>query len=101
DEQTQMSYRLFVAQAEQTIEGWKWRRHGYTFTQMEGQHADAPAFLMNYHPVDDVADAKAYVTRLRGMAPMFEQLIALAKDQQDRGILPPKFVFPMLIESCR
>jgi len=101
DEQTQMSYRLFVAQAEQTIEGWKWRRHGYTFTQMAGQHADAPAFLMNYHPVDDVADAKAYITRLRGMQPMFDQLIALAKDQEARGILPPKFVFPLLIESCR
>ena len=101
DEQTQMSYRLFVAQAEQTIEGWKWRRHGYVFTQMSGQHADAPAFLMNYHPVDDVADAKAYVTRLRGMAPMFDQLIALSEDQAARGILPPKFVFPLLIESCK
>ena len=103
DEQTQMSYRLFVAQAEHTIEGWKWRRHGYTFSQMEGNglHTDAPAFLINFHPVDDVADAKAYITRLRGMQPMFDQLIAQTEDQAARGIMPPRFVFPLLLDSCR
>ncbi len=101
DEQTQMSYRLFVVQAEQAIEAWKWRRHGYTFNQMSGQHADAPAFLMNYHPVDNVADARAYLARLRAMPVMFAQLSALAEAQAAKGILPPKFVYPMLLESCR
>ncbi|HEY8993172.1 MAG TPA: DUF885 domain-containing protein [Lacunisphaera sp.] len=101
DEQAQMSYRLFVTQAEQTIEGWKWRNHDYVFTQMGGMHTDAPAFLINFHAVDDVADARAYITRLRTMPAMFEPLIARAEAQAAHGILPPKFVFPMLIESCR
>lgn len=101
DAQTQMSYRLFVVQSEQQIEGWKWRNHGYTFSQMGGMHTDAPAFLINFHPIDNVADAKAYIARLRGMPAMFGQLMDTAKVQAEQGILPPKFVFPILIESCR
>jgi uncharacterized protein (DUF885 family) len=101
DEQAKMSYRLFVAQSEQTIEGWKWRNHDYVFTQMGGQHTDAPAFLINFHAVEDVADARAYVARLRAMPVMFDQLIARAEAQAARGILPPKFVYPLLIGSCR
>jgi uncharacterized protein (DUF885 family) len=101
DEQTQMSYRLFVAQAEREIEAWKWRDHSYQFTQQGGAHTDAPAFLINFHPVDDVADARAYITRLRKLPAGFDQLIARAEAQAAKGILPPKFVFPMLIESCR
>lgn len=101
DEQTQMSYRLFVAQSEQSIEGWKWRDHAYTFSQMGGMHTDAPAYLINFHAVDTVEDARAYLTRLRAMPAMFGQLAALAKAKEARGILPPKFVFPMLLESSR
>ncbi len=101
DEQTKMSYRLFVMQGEQSIEAWKWRNHDYVFTQMDGMHADAAAFLINFHAVDNATDARAYVTRLRAMPAMFAPLIARAEAQAARGILPPKFVYPMLIESCR
>lgn len=101
DEQTQMSYRLFVTQAEHSIEGWKWRHHGYTFSQMEDSpNSSLPAFLINFHPVDDVADARAYVARLRALPAALDQLMAEAQDQAARGILPPKFTFPMMIESC-
>jgi uncharacterized protein (DUF885 family) len=101
DEQTQMSHRLYVAQAEREIEAWKWRDHNYPFTQQGGAHTDAPAFLINFHPVDDMDDARAYLTRLRKLPAGFDQLIARAEAQAARGILPPKFVYPMLIESCR
>jgi uncharacterized protein (DUF885 family) len=101
DEQTKLSYRLFVMQAEQSIEGWKWRNHDYVFTQMSGQHTDAPAFLINFHEVANLADARAYVARLNAMPAMFDALIVRAEAQAARGILPPKFVYPLLIESCR
>jgi len=101
DEQAKVSHRLWVDNAEQAIEGWRWRYHGYAFTQMGGQHSDAPAFLINFHAVDSVSDARAYIARLHGMAGMFDQLIALAREAQARGVLPPKFVFPLLIEASR
>ena len=101
DEQAKVSHRLWVDNAEQAIEGWRWRYHNYAFTQMGGLHSDAPAFLINFHAVDNVADARAYIARLRGMAGMFDQLIQFAREAQARGVLPPKFVFPILIEASR
>lgn len=101
DEQAKISYRMWVASAEQTVEAWRWRRHGYVFTQMGGMHADAPAFLINYHGVDNVAEARAYVARLRGLAPAFDQLMANARAGEALGVLPPRFVFSLLIEAAR
>jgi uncharacterized protein (DUF885 family) len=101
DAQTQMSYRLFVAEAERTIEGWKWREHGYVFTQMSGAHQDAPAFIINYHVVENVDDARAYITRLRTWGVPFGQLQEQTEHQAARGIRLPKFVYPILIEASR
>jgi uncharacterized protein (DUF885 family) len=101
DTPTKLSYRLFVSEAEQAIEGWRWRHHAYVFTQMAGWHADAPAFLINYHLVENVDDARAYITRLRALPRMFEQLGENAKTDAALGILPPKFVFPLLIGASR
>ncbi|HWA27781.1 MAG TPA: DUF885 domain-containing protein [Lacunisphaera sp.] len=101
DEQTQMSYRLFVVQSEHMIEGWKWRNHGYVFNQMEDSpNSSLPAFLINYHPVDNADDARAYVTRLQKLPAALDQLMVRAREQAARGILLPKFVYPLMIESC-
>ncbi|MBI2517563.1 MAG: DUF885 domain-containing protein [Opitutae bacterium] len=101
DEQTKISYRMFVSQAEQSIEGWRWRYHGYVFDQMNGLHAVLPAFLINFHLIADAGDAQAYISRLRGIAPLMDELIAGTKLRQQKGILPPKFVYPIVIEACR
>jgi uncharacterized protein (DUF885 family) len=101
DEQTQVSYRMFVNDAERTIEGWKWRYDNYPLNQMSGLHSEAPAFLINYHPIDNVADARAYLARLRGMGPMFDHLIAGVKIREARNIIPPRFVLPLVMASVR
>ncbi|WP_415909501.1 DUF885 domain-containing protein [Oleiharenicola sp. Vm1] len=101
DDQTKVSYRLFVRQAEEAIEGWRWRYHSYPLNQMSGLHSEAPAFLINYHQVGNVADARAYVARLRGLAPLFDQLIENVQVRAAKGIRPPKFVFGLVLESCR
>jgi uncharacterized protein (DUF885 family) len=48
DEQTKISYRLFVHEGERELEAWRWRYHRYVFTQMGGMHSQAPAFLINF-----------------------------------------------------
>ncbi len=101
DDQARVSYRMFVDDAERSIEGWRWRYHNYPLNQMSGLHSEAPALLINYHAVDNAADARAYIARLRGMAPMFDQLIEGVKIRATRNIIPPRFVFPLVIESCR
>ncbi|HTL66752.1 MAG TPA: DUF885 domain-containing protein [Lacunisphaera sp.] len=101
DDQTKVSYRMWVRQAERELEGWRWRYHGYPLNQMSGLHSEAPAFLINYHPVASVDDARAYIARLRGMGPLLDQLIANAKAGQAHGVLPPRFVFPLVKDSVK
>ncbi len=101
DDQTQISYRMFVTNAERTIEGWKWRYHNYPLNQLSALPSDAPAFLINYHPIDNVADARAYLARLRGMGLLFDQLLEGVKLREARGIIPPRFVFPLVIDSVK
>jgi uncharacterized protein (DUF885 family) len=101
NDQARVSYRLFVNDAELAIEGWKWRYHDYPLNQMSGLHSEAPAFLINYHRIDNVADARAYITRLQGMAVMFDQLLEGVKIRESRNIMPPRFVLGLVIDSCR
>lgn len=101
DDQTKVSYRMFERQAEDAIEGWRWRHHNYPINQMSGIHSAVPAFLISFHTVDSVDDARAYIARLRGVARVLDQTIAGVKIREAGGILPPKFVFPIVVEACR
>ena len=101
DDQAKVSYRMFVRDAERAIEGWRWRYHGYPLNQMSGLHSDVPAFLINFHRVDSVADARAYIARLRGIAPLLGQLMDKAEVRAAKGIMPPKFVYGLVLDSCR
>jgi len=101
DEQARVSYRMFVRDAERAIEGWRWRYHSYPLNQMSGLHSDVPAFLINFHRVDSVADARAYIARLRGIGPLLDQLMDKAEVRAAKGIMPPKFVYGLVLDSCR
>lgn len=101
DDPTQISYRLFVSAAERTIEGWKWRYHNYPLNQLSSLPSEAPAFLINYHPIDNVADARAYIARLRGIGLLFDQMLEGVKIREARGIIPPRFVFPLVVDSMK
>lgn len=101
DAQTRVSHRMFADEAERAIEGWKWRYHNYPFNQMSGRHLEVPAFVINFHRVDTVDDARAYIARLQGIGPMFDQLIEGVRIRESRNIIPPRFVFPLLIDSAR
>jgi uncharacterized protein (DUF885 family) len=66
DAPTQLSYKLFEREADREAEEFKYRFDIYPVSQMRGMHAQIPTFLINIHKIDDVKDAEAYVSRLRG-----------------------------------
>ncbi|MBA4135933.1 MAG: DUF885 domain-containing protein [Opitutus sp.] len=101
DDQTKVSYRMFVSQAEQAIEGWRWRNHNYPLNQMYGIHSMVPSFLIAFHTIENVAEAQAYTARLKAIPALFDQAIAAVKAAEAKGIVPPKFVFPIVLEACR
>ncbi|MCW3102924.1 MAG: lipoprotein [Bacteroidetes bacterium] len=101
DEQTKISYRLFENDAKQRIDNYKWHLHDYPVNQMGGTQVDMPTFLINVHRVDNKSDAEAYISRLSKVNAMFDQLIVNLKLREAKNIIPPKFVFPYVLNDCK
>lgn len=101
DEQAKISYKLFDKQSTQEIENFKWRFHNYPINQMDGLHNDIPSFLINFHRIDNEADAKAYISRINGVDTLFNQLLVGLKIREDKNIIPPKFVFPYVLNDAK
>jgi uncharacterized protein (DUF885 family) len=101
DDQTKISYRYFEYTAQQSIDNFKWRFHNYPINQMDGIQSGLPAFLINMHRIDTVTDADAYIGRLNGIGRVFDQVIEGLKTRDSMKIIPPKFVFPMVLNDCK
>ncbi len=96
-----LSYRLMRKRLENEVEDYKFRFYDYPINQMRGIHTYIPAFLINQHRIDSVADAEAYIERLQGIQKVFEDVIKTMQIREKNGILPPKFVFPKTIEDSK
>ncbi|MDA8708739.1 DUF885 domain-containing protein [Hellea sp.] len=100
DETGRLSYRLFVENSENTLDGAKWWYHSYPFTQMRGPHAGIPTFLINQHPIDNVQDAENYVKRLEGVDEYLGEFVKNSRASAEIGIMPPKFVYDHVIKTA-
>ena len=100
DPQAQLSYKLFEREAEREAEEFKFRFDVYPVSQMRGVHAPIPTFMINIHKIDDVKDAEAYIARLRGFPKLFDQLLVNLKMREEKGVVAPHFVFPLVLDAC-
>lgn len=100
-QQTQLSYELMEQTLELNIESYNWRLHNYPVSQMFGWHTSVASTLINLHTVDSLEDAQAYIARIENVHPLFSQLIDGLELRAAKGIVPPKFVFPMAIEASK
>ena len=101
DEATGLSYTLAVQQMENEIADYQYRLYNYPVNQMFGTHSQIPSFLINMHRVTVKSDAEAYISRLNGVAKVIAQAITGLKERETAGIMPPKFVFPKVLESSQ
>ena len=99
--ENRLSYRLFEKRAERSEAAVKYNDYGYVFDQMNGAQSELPAFLINIHRVDNKSDARAYVSRLYGIGHGMSQAIEQAKARAAQGIMPPKWVYPYVINDAR
>ena len=99
--ENRLSYRLFEKRAERSEAAFKYHDYGYVFDQMNGAQSQLPAFLINIHRVDTKSDARAYVSRLYGLGPGMMEAIGQAKARAAQGIMPPKWVYPYVINDAR
>lgn len=101
DYQTKLSYDLFKKGVNDDIHDWQYRFHNYPVNQMFGFHSQVPAFLINMHQIADLKDAKAYISRVLGVKPLFAQLVENLKVREAKGIMAPKFVYPRVIDDSK
>ena len=99
DAQTAVSLRLQKQTLQDNINDFKWRHHNYPLNQMFGIHTQIPSLLINQHSIDNVKEAQDYIARLHAIPSLFSQVIDGLNIREKKGIVPPKFVFPYIIES--
>ncbi|WP_310993736.1 DUF885 domain-containing protein [Aequorivita marina] len=94
-----LSYKLYSQKLENDIDDYQYRLYNYPVNQMHGAQSGMPAFLINMHQIDNVADAKAYISRLNGFKDYFAQVVANLKEREANGIAPPKFVYDKVAQD--
>ena len=99
DAETELSRQLFAYDAKREAEAFRFREYDYPVNQMFGLHAEVPAFMINVHRIEDLSDARAYLTRLERLPSLFRQLTEGMKRREDKGILPPAFVFDYVLSD--
>jgi len=100
NQETKTSYDIWVYQYEQALEGQKFTRNGYVFTQMQGMQSFAAQFLINFHKVDNELDMKAYIKRIAGISRAISDLLDRAKLRASEGVRPPRFAYEGVIEQA-
>lgn len=96
---TRLSWKVFESNEERRIARYRWRNHNYLFDK-NGTQSTLPAFLINTQRVESEEDAIAYVRRIEGARLLVDQQLERANAAARQGILPPKFVFPYVIEDA-
>ena len=97
--QDTLSYRLFDYQAENSAMLFPFRENGYIFDQMNGAQSQLPAFLINIHSVANADQAADYVSRIEGLGPVIDTLIAESRERAAKGVMPPDWVYPYVISD--
>ena len=100
DENSQLSYRLYVRNAEQQLAGDDFHEYGYSFNQMFGVQSGIPTFMLNRHKIDNLEDAKNYIKRLEGIQPYLNTIVERSNAAFEKGINPPKFVYAHVIRDA-
>jgi uncharacterized protein (DUF885 family) len=94
-----LSYRIFETQKLRYLDGHKFRYHTYSINQMYGAHTNFPQTLINQHRIDTIDDANDYIARLHGIPKAMADIRQGLTVREELGVIPPKFAFPIVLES--
>ncbi|HEX3652177.1 MAG TPA: DUF885 family protein [Rhizomicrobium sp.] len=64
----------------------------YVISQLTGSYQQLPDFLDSQHPIENKADADAYMARLDAFARVLDQESDFARHDVGLGVMPPDFV---------
>ncbi|ONF95216.1 DUF885 domain-containing protein [Sphingomonas jeddahensis] len=92
-ESARVSFRLFEHEVERGRESFRFRKHRFPVSTNGSPAGDIPVLLINNHKVDNVADAQAYIARIRDTERVMREVTATMREQAAAGIVPNKVNF--------
>jgi uncharacterized protein (DUF885 family) len=78
-----------------------WRNTPYTVVQNVGAYLDVPRFLDSDHPIENAADAEAYLARLESYAAQLDGETGRLEAARGLGLVPPAFLLDKALGQIR
>jgi uncharacterized protein (DUF885 family) len=95
-----LSLNIYKIDLNRKIANDDFRHHTYVMHQFRAWHTTVPSFLINIHSVKDEADARAYISRLNKVAPLFDQVIDQLKQREKLGVYPPAWSYDQMMQAA-
>ena len=92
-ESARVSYRLFEYEGKRGREAFQYRKLRIPVSTNGSPAGAIPVLLINNHRIDSVADAEAYISRLRDTDRVMKEVAATMREQAAAGIVPNKVNF--------
>ena len=99
--QGRLNYRLFEYNVLRGREGFEWRDYDFPMTTNGSPAGAIPVFLINQHRIDSIADADAYVARLRETERVMREISADVRATAGKGVFAPRFNFAPVRADAR
>ncbi|HYC63568.1 MAG TPA: DUF885 domain-containing protein [Reyranellaceae bacterium] len=78
-----------------------WRNTPYVVIQNVGAYLDVPRFLDADHPVNNAADAEAYLSRLQSYPRQLDGELGRIRAARSIGLVPPAFLLDKALNQLR
>ena len=78
-----------------------WRNTPYVVIQNVGAYLDIPRFLDSDHPIENAADAEAYLARLQSYATQLDGERGRIEAARGQGLVPPAFLIDKALSQIR
>ena len=98
---SRLSFMLFEDAVVRGRELYRFRYQQYAVTSTGTAISGIPVMLINSHRVDTVADAEAYISRLKAVDRVGGEVAADIDYRTAHGFVSPSFVFPRVIPDMR
>src|SRR3954470_19627194 len=82
-----------------TVGGW--RNTPYVVIQNVGAYLDIPRFLDSDHPIENAADAEAYLARLQSYAKQLDGELGRMQAARAAGLVPPGFLIDKALSQIK
>ncbi len=99
-ESEKLSLSIYKIDLERKLANDEFRHHTYIMHQFRAWHTSVPSFLINFHSIENEADARAYISRLNKVAPLFDQVIEQLKLREKLGVYPPAWSYDQMMQAA-